>query len=845
MPRRSAATAALVTLALGLPARPQGEGPITLFAGPADQEVQIEADQLVYGWETEVLRLEGHVVARRGEGVVRAAAGTLDRAHGVLTLKGGVLGVQGKDVFLADAAVVDLNARTASLEKAVLYLKERPANPDRPTLGKNALILRGAKVRQAANGAYVAEDVTITPCDCAGEPDYELLADRATIEGDRARLSGTWLRLFRLPLPMFPLSLPLTQRQSGLLAPIFAYGGSPGFAYSQPVFLTLGRSYDVTLTPGFYTGGSSSQSPQVGRRTVRGPALGVEMRYAPFEGTAGLIAFDLFDDLDQRDSPRTDAPPGEQGNGAGRGFGGVRGLARFQHRSEGELGVLAAKGAIASDVMAIADFLPPALGNTQHSLQTDVGAWRVRGPITMGLDATLLQDLRQVNGATPDRRLFGREASSAFQRLPAVFAQIAPTPVGPALFSAEASAAQFLAFAQPRATERATGFALNSPGIGPDLASGDVARAPALRFDLSPRLALNGPARMPLDLRLELGGRADAWIIEGHPDRRRARVYGLAGAYAGLPLERAFDGGWLHRIEPSFEVRALTRSLQSGGPPIGDLADAGGAAYAAAPDAAEQGLAPGLARREGITRPCSAGQDPRGTTCGVPGLRRAYDEIDFAAPSTGAVETVFSLSQSLWARGRGRILRFDLTQDALLWAHGARARVGEASAVAGLQAGSFGVDGGIRWDWSQHAISVVGGTARLHDSRGDEVHASAGLLAGSSSERLRAGIDELFSAARLATAPGELQGTAAVGGSALLPFNLGIKYELSRPLSATLSPYVADWIHTAVLSYDTPCRCAGLLLTSQLAVKDGHAMNGYPSFSLTIDLKSLGSFATF
>ena len=106
MLRRSAATAALVTLALGAPAWPQGTGVFTL-AGPPDQEVEIEADRMVYGWEAQTLQLEGHVVARRGPGILRAASGTLDRAHGILTLSGGVLGVQGKDVLLADSAAVD------------------------------------------------------------------------------------------------------------------------------------------------------------------------------------------------------------------------------------------------------------------------------------------------------------------------------------------------------------------------------------------------------------------------------------------------------------------------------------------------------------------------------------------------------------------------------------------------------------------------------------------------------------------------------------------------------------------------------------------------------------------
>ena len=62
------------------------------------------------------------------------------------------------------------------------------------------------------------------------------------------------LRLLGLTLPLFPISLPLTGRQSGLLAPQFAFGAPIGFTYAQPVFFTLGPSNDVTITPGFLSG---------------------------------------------------------------------------------------------------------------------------------------------------------------------------------------------------------------------------------------------------------------------------------------------------------------------------------------------------------------------------------------------------------------------------------------------------------------------------------------------------------------------------------------------------------------------------------------------------------------
>lgn len=833
MLRPSAATAALAILALGLPAWPQ-----STFIAPSPQgPVEVEADQIVYQWEAQVIRLQGHVVVRREGALLRAGSGSLDRAHGILKLEGGVLGVQARQVFLADAAVVDLEARSAELTKAVLFLKEHPANPDAPRAGANALTLHGSRVRQLPEGGYAAEQVTLTPCDCAGEPDYELIADRAEIEGDRAHLHGVDLRFLRATIPLFPLSLPLTSRQSGLLAPQFGFGPSIGFTLVQPVFFTLGQSNDVTITPGFYTGGTSHVRPaQPGLRSVKGPRLGLEWRYAPVEGTSGSLALDLYDDLDQHDSVATrPAFPGERGTSGGRGFGGVRGLAHLAHRSEGEPGVFAIQGVLATDAMAARDPQPNALESLQDFLRTDLAAWRARGPLTLGVDATILQDVRLDQAGSPDgpptdRRLFGPERRSTMQRLPGAFAQLAPVPVGPATFEVEASAVQFQRLVGPDVQERTTGWSptdLNALPQRPALPS-DGSRAPASRLDISPRIGFSTPRTVPLDLRFELGARADGWIVEGFPDRNRARAYAIAGAEAGLPLERKF-GDLLHRVEPAIAVRALSRPLQSGGPPFGDLTDAGGAAFASAPDAAQQGI---------------AAQLPDGAFLGVPAARRAYDEIDFAAPMSGAVEATASLSQSLWAkRGPvpGRIFQFDLKQDALLWAHGARARVGEGSAVAGLQFGFGSIGSSIRYDWASRALSAFGAAGGMRDPRGDELHGSIGFLRGASSERLRAGIDELFSAARFSLPSSALTGSAGAGASGPLFLGLRLAYDLGHTFSAPAN--VVNWSHAATLSYDTPCHCATFQVALAYTFHDAHLIGS--TFSFRFDLKSIGSFTTF
>ena len=811
---RFAATAALAVIALGRPALAQN----AFFAGPPGAEVEVEADRIFYAWDKQLLRLEGHVVARRGPGLLRAASGSLDRAHGILKLEGGVLGVQDRQVFLADAAVVDLNSRSAELTKAVLLLKDRPANPDAPRSGANTLILHGAHVRQLERGRFLAENVTLTPCDCAGDPDYELLARTAEIGDDRASLRGVHLRLLGATLPLFPLSLPLTNRQSGLLAPQIGYGGPVGFTYAQPVYLTLGRSYDLTIAPGWFTGGHMHQKT-LGQRSIKGPRLGLEERYAPVEGTSGSLALDLFYDLDQHDPAGTAT--------AGRGYGGLRGIAHLGHRTEGGAGVFAVQGLAASDVMALRDQAAQSVENSYDLFTTDLGFWRARGPLTLGADATLMQDMRIVDGNAPDRRLFGADGGRTFQRLPALFAQLSPVPFGPATFALEASAVQFARFGEPTEMERETGFGPTDRAVSPPRIYTDASRAPALRLDLAPRLTLAAAPAFPTELRLEAGARVDGWIVEGYPDRDRTRAYALLGARAAMPLERRF-GSTLHRIEPAFEVRALSKPLSSGGPPFGDLTDGGGRDFRPMPDAAQQGLTAG------------------GTIAGVPAARRAYDEIDFAAPATGAVEATVSLSQSLWTKsGRtaARILGFDLLQDALLWAGGAKARLGEGGAVASARFGPGSVDGSIRYDWSEHEVSAFGASAGLRDGRGDEAHASVGMLRGSSSERLRAGIDELFSAARFAVAPTTLTGGARAGASSPLPLGLRLAYDAYYTPGDTPSTF-ANLVHVGVLTLDTPCRCAGLRLSASLPTHDLRALGG-PQFSLLIDLKSLGSMAAF
>jgi hypothetical protein len=194
-------------------------------------------------------------------------------------------------------------------------------------------------------------------------------------------------------------------------------------------------------------------------------------------------------------------------------------------------------------------------------------------------------------------------------------------------------------------------------------------------------------------------------------------------------------------------------------------------------------------------------------------------------------------------RSPRQLVSLDLRQDALLWTSGARSRLGEAIADAGINAGPLTIGGSAHYDWTDRAFTLLSASARARDGRSDEVHGSFLLLRPSSSELTRAGIDELFSAVRLATPPGDLSGSVGAGLSAPLPLNLKFAYDVTKLITSTpLLAGLADLTHSTSLTYETSCHCAGLSVGVIVPMRDGSIING-PIIHFVIDLKQLGSFA--
>lgn len=146
------------------------------------------------------------------------------------------------------------------------------------------LIISGSSITRYGNDLYLGDDLTYTPC-LSETPAWSIRSKRLEIplegygQAQNARFQVKDMPVAYVPYLLFPAKL---KRQSGLLLPSIGSSTDTGFTYGQPVYLTLGRSADITLTPTL-----------LGRRGLLG---GAEFRYVLDTKRQGQIYAEILHD---------------------------------------------------------------------------------------------------------------------------------------------------------------------------------------------------------------------------------------------------------------------------------------------------------------------------------------------------------------------------------------------------------------------------------------------------------------------------------------------------------------------------------------------------------------------
>ena len=400
---------------------------------PTGETVELAADFVAYEADKQVLTARGHCELRTGDMLLRADEVTYDEAGQVATATGNVMFVgPGGMAAVADSVRVDIRTFEANLEGGLFMQKrgvtlEAMLSAKTPqelrAMGETPVILSGTRIRRTGAQSFVVDDLAFTPCECGpGEPSWRVEASSANVVlGERATLS--WPVVYVRSVPVFALPwlyLPLAERRSGLLVPKPSSSSLNGFSLEQPVFFTLGRSYDVTFTPGYFTGGgdevhrifdpnapngAGGLGADVDRREtrsfgVKGPRLLTEFRYVPSERARGRVTLGLLHDSRPIRDPRNaqffrELADGVRTTTIAGGARGLRGEASWQHTQEmGDGWYNRVDASFVSDGYYTRDLTADIIAREFQYLRSTAALYKRQDELYVGMDVSLRQDIR-------------------------------------------------------------------------------------------------------------------------------------------------------------------------------------------------------------------------------------------------------------------------------------------------------------------------------------------------------------------------------------------------------------------------------------------------------------------
>lgn len=785
---------------------------------PGGQKVYIAADQLTYEPSREELVARGHTTLKTDQMVLRSDELAFDQKRRRAVASGNVMVVSGMFVAIAESITIDLEALEAWVEGG-LFLKKKNVTHEQllaartphelKKTGQTELTITGSHFKRLGEGEFLVDGLTFTPCDCdPTEPTWRVEAASAQIEpGERVILNWPVVYVKQVPVFAVPwLYLPLADRRTGFLIPKPTFSGLNGFSLEQPFFLTLGESYDLTLTPGYFSGGAD---PAFG---VRGGRMQGEFRYVPSARTSGRATLGLLYDLRERRDPTS----------PGTSVGGVRGL-----RGEGSLQHTQDMGGgwrnridagFVSDGYYFRDITADVLARQAEYLRSTGVVYHQDASGYAGLEAVVRQpifaDDRQPFGFSffgEDRDKDGNvvRGPQTFARFPSiVYAQPERSVAGPLSFGFRAEysrLAPVLGSFGDEGSDGVFGAAADADGTQGNRLFDVGEREARNRVDFFPRVSATFHAGEFAYVTPYAAWRETLYLGEV-TGQTAHRGYMLAGAEIGTELMRNFgkgEGAIRHRIAPRAEMRVVPFVLG-----------------------------------------------------GVPGV--AYDEIDAAIPVPVAGrpmalwQTVLELRQSLEIK-RGNawsdLVRLDLGQG---WDHLENAPA-DTWARLTLLAGPVSTTAAVRYDLATRTLAQVTAALALNVGRGNGLSVGwDSLRVGSGGDNLRAGIDSLVGTPLLRL-PGDPLGVdrfdsaeQLVGGLWLtLPAGLQFRYDaVVQPLADR--PLTQQRLS---LSYGPGCDCWRIEGYAWLR-PDGSPpglLGGpylFPDFGVSLVIHQFGSFGT-
>ncbi len=793
----------------------------------------INADRILYDRNEHAATAVGNVVARLFDSGSNTVVITAD----VLSLR--FDGDEVDELYFLDGQAVSKKGAT----------HQQMLDATTPDLAKKtgitALLLTGNHLKRVDDHRWHIDSLDLVPCECNfDKPSWKIHATSATIDNknERASIWNATIWVYGVPMPIwFPwLSLPLTDRATGLLFPKPNFSGLNGWSLEQPIFVTLGRSADLTLTPGYFFGSqpfSLGGNPPTYLETpdgIKGPRLQTEFRYTPTKRIVGRVNLGLFYDFKHVRDPVSPLATLDQ-------IRGLRAEGSWFHLQDFGDGVgLRVEGFMQSDGRIQTDLLTDVIARQAGYLRSSAALTRRTTNSLLGLDVVLRQDIVYgYNLFTSTPRPLSSTAPALgpnpIQRWPALTFALPMRRLGdsPVWFDLHAEAVRHAPLTGQTGDE---GTLANEgrlgdnelsecarermyfvPSVAPStcktplkLGMGDGVyqvgeREARDRVMLFPRLFAAWHPGGAVSLTTWAGYRQAVYLGE-LSGRTSQRGYGLLSARAETELGRSFfDGSVRHSITPIAEVRAV--------PFVTQRASSGEASPA------------------------------------------PYDEIDLAIPSmAGArVQAITELRQRLVNRAGREFLRLEVGQGYNLVApESGVTGLGETYGRIAISAWWLSASATARFDPVLARATRLAGGWGLEDGRGDGVSMGYENVLDDGTSRTRQPIDLLFGNRVPLTAQSRAQ---LVSGGAHARFGpVALRYDVlfldhvwgsvPRPISTKLT----FAYQTVAVGFTPACDCwrVDLSVTNRLlftpTVPDGYL--GGPEFFFNFTASRFGSFGS-
>jgi LPS-assembly protein len=194
-------------------------------------------DHMISIADDSIVELSGKVTLRMGEDRLHADFARYFKQTGWIYLSGHVEIYLGQDRLFAREAEFDLHNREGWLTDGRIFMAETNHR------------LQGESIVRHRDGSYSFRQMKFTACD--GEtPAWSFTAADGSLEvGGYARLRGASFKAADMPLAYSPYLLVAikTERQTGFLLPDYFISDKTGLVYTQPFFLAIDPSRDLSL----------------------------------------------------------------------------------------------------------------------------------------------------------------------------------------------------------------------------------------------------------------------------------------------------------------------------------------------------------------------------------------------------------------------------------------------------------------------------------------------------------------------------------------------------------------------------------------------------------------------